>query len=235
MKGSKNDDRLLELWYMGAVKLPVKIYREVGLKEMWDLQEEHRALILDGKAQSELWLVEHAPTLSLGRAEKGANLLAAKEFIEEQGLEIAEINRGGMITYHGPGQIVAYPILDLKQFKLGIRDYVCKLEQTMIDTLDFWTIQASRKKGAPGVYIDGDRKIGSVGIHIRKQVTIHGLALNIDPIMEHFAFIKPCGLDGIEMTSVLDEGYEADWDSALEPFAAAFEKNFNVELIPAKR
>jgi lipoyl(octanoyl) transferase len=217
------------------MNLGVKIYREVGLKDMWDLQEAHRAKMLEGKAESELWLVEHAPTLSLGRAEKGNNLLQAKEFIEEQGLEVAEINRGGMITYHGPGQIVAYPIIDLKKFNLGIRDYVCKLEQTMIDTLQFWDLTAERKKGAPGVYIDEDRKIGSIGIHVRKQVSIHGLALNIDPIMEHFAFIKPCGLDGIEMTSVYEEGFEASWDSALEPFVVAFEKNFNVDLVPATK
>lgn len=202
---------------------------------MWDLQEELRTKILLGKAQSELWLVEHIPTLSLGRAEKGENLLQAKAFIQEQGLDIVEINRGGAITYHGPGQIVAYPILDLKKFGLGIRDYVCKLEQTMIDTLAYWDIKAERKKGAPGVYIDGNRKIGSVGIHVRKQVSIHGLALNIDPIMEHFAFIRPCGLDDIEMTSVADEGFEASWDSALEPFVVAFEKNFKCELVPAKK
>ncbi len=202
---------------------------------MWDLQEALRTKIMEGKAQSELWIVEHIPTLSLGRAEKGENLLQAKEFIQDQGLDMVEINRGGAITYHGPGQIVAYPILDLKKFSLGIRDYVCKLEQTMIDTLAYWDITAERKKGAPGVYIDGNRKIGSVGIHVRKQVSIHGLALNIDPIMEHFAFIKPCGLDGIEMTSVADEGFEVSWDSALEPFAQAFEKNFNCHLVGAKQ
>lgn len=216
------------------MNLPVKIYRDVGLADMWELQEEARNAIFEGKSDGELWLVEHIPTLSLGRAEKGQNLLEAKEFIQEQGLDIAEINRGGMITYHGPGQIVAYPIIDLKKFGLGIRDYVCKLEQTMIDTLQSWRIKADRKKGSPGVYVDGNRKIGSVGIHVRKGVSIHGLALNIDPIMEHFAFIRPCGLDDIEMTSVSDEGHEATWDSAIEPFAVAFEKNFNFTLVPAK-
>ena len=216
------------------MKLPVKIFRGVGLKDMWDLQEVHRDRILDHKSEPELWLVEHIPTLSLGRAEKGQNILQAKEFIEEQGLEIAEVNRGGMIAYHGPGQIVAYPIVDLKKLNLGIKDYVCKLEQVMIDTIDNWGLKAERKKGAPGIYIEGNRKIGSIGIHVRKQVSIHGLALNIDPIMEHFAFIKPCGLDDIEMTSVADEGFEASWDSALEPFAYAFEKNFKCELVSAK-
>ncbi len=217
------------------MNLPVKIYREVGLKDMWDLQEKARNKIFDGQSSGELWLVEHIPTLSLGRAEKGQNLLQAQEFIHEQGLDIAEVNRGGMITYHGPGQIVAYPIIDLKKFNLGIRDYVCKLEQTMIDTLMHWQIKAQRKKGAPGVYIDGYKKIGSIGIHVRKGVSIHGLALNIDPIMEHFALIKPCGLDGIEMTSVSDEGYGETWDSALEPFVFAFEKNFHCNLIPASK
>lgn len=204
----------------------------MGLTDMWDLQEKARDQIFEGKSDGELWLVEHIPTLSLGRAEKGQNFLEAKEFIQEQGLDIAEINRGGMITYHGPGQIVAYPIIDLKKFNLGIRDYVCKLEQAMIDTVKNWNIKADRKKGSPGVYVDGNRKIGSIGIHVRKGVSIHGLALNIDPIMEHFAFIRPCGLDDIEMTSVSDEGHEATWDSALEPFVIAFEKNFNCHLVP---
>lgn len=217
------------------MNLPVKIYRDVGLADMWELQEKARNAIFEGQSDGELWLVEHIPTLSLGRAEKGQNLLEAKEFILEQGLDIAEINRGGMITYHGPGQIVAYPIIDLKKFNLGIRDYVCKLEQTMIDTLQFWRIKADRKKGSPGVYVDGNRKIGSIGIHVRKGVSIHGLALNIDPIMEHFAFIRPCGLDDIEMTSVSDEGHEATWDSSIEPFVIAFEKNFNCSLVPAPK
>jgi lipoyl(octanoyl) transferase len=216
------------------MELPVKIFRGVGLQDIWEMQEALRDRIFAGESDSELWLVEHVPTLSLGRGEKGDNILVARDFIESQGLEIVEINRGGMITYHGPGQLVVYPILDLKKYKLGIRDYVCKLEQTMIDTLKFWSIEADRKKGSPGVYIDNG-KIGSVGIHIRKQVSIHGLALNIDPILEHFAFIRPCGLTDIEMTSVSNEGYGADWDDAIEPFALAFEKNFNCSLIPAKK
>ncbi len=211
------------------MKLTTKIYRDVDLQSMWDLQEELRAQILAGKSDGEVWLVEHIPTLSLGRAEKGENILQAREFIQDQGLDIVEINRGGAITYHGPGQIVAYPVIDLKKFGLGIRNYVCKLEQTMIDTLKTWSIEAGRKKSAPGVYID-NRKIGSVGIHVRKQVSIHGLALNVCPNLEHFSFIRPCGLTDIEMTSVRKEGRDVSLEESFKVFASTFQKVFDCNL-----
>lgn len=209
--------------------LPVKIFRNVGLKEMWDLQEKLRNQILLDGAQNELWLVEHRPTLSLGRGEKGENMFFPKEFLEEKGFEVAEINRGGAITYHGPGQLVAYPVINLRDFDLGVRDYVHILEQMMIETLETWNISAERKEKAPGVYI-ANRKIGSVGIHIRKQVSIHGIALNIHPNLEHFSFIRPCGLTDIEMTSVQKEGQNVSLEEAFDVFSSVFKRYFPIPL-----
>ena len=209
--------------------MPIHIFRDVGLTEMWEKQEKLRHRMLTENAADELWLVEHRPTLSLGRGEKGQNMFFPKEYLESQGFEVAEINRGGMVTYHGPGQLVAYPILNLKNRNLGVREYVQGLEQTMIDTLAHWDIAAGRKEKSPGVYIE-NRKIGSVGIHIRKQVSIHGIALNISPNLEHFSFIRPCGLIDIEMTSVTREGKEVTLEQAFEVYAKSFENVFRIPL-----
>ena len=131
----------------------------------------------------EVWLVEHEPVFTLGQAGK-----------PEQ------------VTYHGPGQIVAYPLLDLKRLKVGVRDYVCKIEQAIIDTLDEWNIEAARKDGAPGVYVNG-AKIASLGIRVRRGCTFHGLAFNITgDSTGAFQRINPCGYQGLQVVALQDFG-----------------------------
>ncbi|MEZ4704311.1 MAG: lipoyl(octanoyl) transferase LipB [Bdellovibrionota bacterium] len=170
-------------------------------QEVWDLQEAHRDAMLEGKAQSTLFFVEHPPTFTMGRGEKGENLKQAESMYREMGFDMVWVNRGGKVTYHGPGQLVAYPVFDLRVYRMGVKDFVCALEKVMIQTLAHFDIQARCREGLIGTWV-GENKIGSIGIHVKKSVSIHGLALNVSPIMEHFSLIDPCGIAGVSMVSM---------------------------------
>ena len=148
----------------------------------------------------ELWLVEHAPIFTLGQAGKPEHVLLPGD------IPVLHVDRGGQVTYHGPGQLVAYPLLDLKRLKIGVRDYVCKIEQAIIDTLGEWNIGAARKDGAPGVYVNG-AKIASLGIRVRRGCTFHGLAFNVSgACLPPFARINPCGYAGLQVVAMEDLG-----------------------------
>lgn len=147
----------------------------------------------------ELWLVEHDPVFTLGQAGKDEHVLMPGD------IPVLHVDRGGQVTYHGPGQIVLYPLLDLRRLKVGVKDYVCRIEQAMIDTLADWNIDAQRREGAPGVYVNG-AKIGALGIRVRHGCTFHGLAFNIAMDLEPFMRINPCGYAGLQVTSMLDLG-----------------------------
>ena len=150
--------------------------------------------------EDELWFVEHEPVFTLGQAGKPEHVLMPGE------IPVIHVDRGGQVTYHGPGQIVAYPLLDLKRLKIGVRDYVCRIEQAIIDTLDTWTIGAARKDGAPGVYVNG-AKIASLGIRVRRGCTFHGLAFNITGAsLPPFSRINPCGYAGLQVVALADLG-----------------------------
>ena len=150
-------------------------------------------------AGHELWLVEHEPVFTLGQAGRPEHVLAAGD------IPVLRTNRGGQVTYHGPGQLVAYPLVDLRRLKLGVREFVCKIEQALIDTLATWDIVALRREGAPGVYVDG-AKIGALGLRVRRGCSFHGLAFNVGMDLEPFARINPCGYEGLRVTQVLDLG-----------------------------
>ena len=123
-------------------------------------------------------------------------------------------------------------MLDLKKLKLGIKDYVCKLEQTMIDTLQIFGLLAARKDGIPGVYLN-HKKIGSLGIHVKKFVSIHGIALNVSANLDHFSVITPCGIQNMEMTSMKNEGVQTSLDEVAKVYAGIFEKIMHCTLEPA--
>jgi len=147
----------------------------------------------------ELWLVEHDPVFTLGQAGKPEHVLAAGD------IPVLRTNRGGQVTYHGPGQLVAYPLVDLRRLNIGVREFVCRIEQALIDTLAQWQIRAVRKEGAPGVYVDG-AKIGALGLRVRRGCTFHGLAFNVAMDLEPFSRINPCGYQGLQVTSVIKSG-----------------------------
>jgi lipoyl(octanoyl) transferase len=167
----------------------------------------------------ELWLVEHEPVFTLGQAGRPEHVLAPGT------IPVLHVDRGGQVTYHGPGQIVAYPLLDLRRLKIGVRDYVHRIEQAVIDTLADWNIGARRREGAPGVYVD-DAKVAALGIRVRRGCSFHGLAFNIAMDLEPFSRINPCGYAGLRVTSMLDLGgpssLEAVERQLLDHLAAQF-------------
>jgi lipoyl(octanoyl) transferase len=153
----------------------------------------------DADTPDELWLLEHDPVFTLGQAGKLEHVLAAGD------IPVIPVDRGGQVTYHGPGQIVAYPLLDLRRLGIGVRDLVCRIEQAIIDTLAHWNIGAVRREGAPGVYVN-DAKIAALGLRVRRGCTFHGLAFNVNMDLEPFRRINPCGYQGLQVTQMVDLG-----------------------------
>lgn len=153
----------------------------------------------DEATPDELWVVEHEPVFTLGQAGKPEHVLMPGD------IPVVHVDRGGQVTYHGPGQLVVYPLLDIRRLKVGVRDYVCRIEQAIIDTLLEWNIIAVRRAGAPGVYV-GDAKVAALGIRVRRGCTFHGLAFNVAMDLEPFRRINPCGYAGLAVTSVHDLG-----------------------------
>ena len=170
----------------------------------------------------ELWLVEHDPVFTLGQAGKPEHVLAPGD------IPVLKVDRGGQVTYHGPGQLVAYPLLDLKRLGIGVREYVCRIEQALIDTLSGWGIHAQRRAGAPGVYVDSGAKIAALGIRVRRGCSFHGLAFNIAMDLEPFRRINPCGYAGLDVASVVECGGPASLEAAQAPLVAALAVQFGL-------
>lgn len=190
------------------------------------IQRERNQALVDGKAGPVILLVEHPPVITLTRRAR-PNLLADDETLAKLGVTTAETDRGGDITYHGPGQLVVYPILKLSDFGLNLSSYMRLLERAVIDTIANWGITGHTECGATGVWIkqddQPDAKICAMGVRIRKNTTLHGLALNVAPVMEHFNLIVPCGLEDRPVTSMrqlLGEGCPT-MAKAKDVFAAA--------------
>lgn len=174
----------------------------------------------------ELWVVEHEPVFTLGQAGKAEHVLMPGD------IPVIHVDRGGQVTYHGPGQIVVYPLLDLKRLKVGVREYVERIEQAVIDTLGEWNIGASRRDGAPGVYVAG-AKVAALGIRVRRGCTFHGLAFNVAMDLEPFSRINPCGYEGLQVTSVLDLGGPSGMDAVKPVLLDALASQFGLRLEPA--
>jgi lipoyl(octanoyl) transferase len=153
----------------------------------------------DAATPDELWIVEHERVFTLGQAGKWEHVLLPGD------IPVVPVDRGGQVTYHGPGQIVAYPLVDLRRLGIGIRELVNRIEQAIIDTLATWNIEALRKEGAPGVYVAG-AKIGALGLRVRRGCTFHGLAFNVNMDLEPFHRINPCGFQNLAVTQVMDLG-----------------------------
>ncbi len=170
-------------------RLGVRDYQSVW-RAMSDFTD-HR----DADTPDEIWLVEHPPVFTQGQAGKPEHLLAV------EGIPLVQTDRGGQVTYHGPGQLVAYPLLNLRRYKLGVRDLVTLLESTLVTLLAAYGIDAYAKPDAPGVYVEG-AKIASLGLRVRRGCSFHGLALNVDMDLTPFAQINPCGYAGLAMVDM---------------------------------
>lgn len=170
-----------------------------------DLQRDVAKARLNGALTEDvLLLVEHPPVITLGRSTKQGNLLASLDLLASRGVELFDVERGGDITFHGPGQLVGYPILDLQAHTPDLHWYLRELEELMIRTLAKWEIVASRNVGKTGVWV-ASRKIASIGVHARQWVTWHGFALNVTTDLSYFDLMVPCGIPDVRMTSVEGE------------------------------
>ena len=172
----------------------------VAYGDAWALQKSLLAARQAGAVPDTVLFVEHPPVITLGRAARASNVLAAPAMLAARGIEVFQIERGGDVTYHGPGQLVAYPIVDLRGFDEDVGRYVRTLEAALIDALAAWQITAERVAGFPGVWVAG-AKVAAIGVAVKRKVTMHGFALNVDPDLAAFDLINPCGL-GRPVTSI---------------------------------
>jgi len=149
----------------------------------------------DGNTPDEIWLVEHPPVFTQGQAGRAEHLLAPGD------IPVIQVDRGGQVTYHGPGQIVAYTLIDIKRLELGVRELVTGIEDAVLGVLESYGVKAQRLAGAPGIYVDGV-KIASLGLRVRRGKSFHGLALNVSMDLEPFQRINPCGFQGMQVTNL---------------------------------
>lgn len=190
----------------------------------WDLQKQLVEARKKNEISDQLLFVEHPHVITMGRNGKVENLLAGADVLEKTGIDYVQINRGGDVTYHGPGQIVGYPILDLREWKRDVVAYVRALEQVMIDALVDLGVPAERSGGCTGVWV-GDAKIAAIGIHISRWVTSHGFALNVDNELSYFRYIVPCGLTR-PVTSLRELGCTASREQVIERLKVHFAEQF---------
>lgn len=175
-------------------------------------------------------LLEHPPVLTMGRSANAQHVLAAPEILAARGVQVHEVGRGGDVTYHGPGQLVAYPIIDLKPDRKDVRKYVASLEETMIRTCANFGLAAGRVEGLNGAWI-GDRKLGAVGVRISRWVTMHGLALNVNSDLREFEMIVPCGIQDKGVTSLSAElGRTVHVGDVFEPLAQHFAELYDADI-----
>lgn len=177
-----------------------------------------------------LFLVEHNPVVTLGKHAKENNVLFSEEMLHERGVGVFHIERGGDVTYHGPGQLVAYPIVDLERHHLGVKDYVNLLEETVIRTIAEFGVKGERVPGASGVWIDAgtpfERKICALGVKCSRFITMHGLALNVNTDLSGFSLINPCGFTDKGVTSLARElGHSVDMEKVKDLLTNQFLKN----------
>ena len=217
-------------------------YIDLGLKDYkdcWDYQEELLKEVSDDKqetkkpsAKNHFLLVEHPHVYTLGKSGDEKNLLAAGDFLKKIEATFYKINRGGDITYHGPGQIVGYPIIDLENYKIGVREYIEKMEKAIIETIAEYGLIGDLKEGATGVWLDAGhkvraRKICAIGVRVSRYVTMHGFALNVNTDLRYFNYINPCGFATYGVTSIQQElGREIQMDEVKSMLKEKFNQLF---------
>ena len=235
----------------------------MGYGECWDLQRLLFARLLDSKSSSgqnsvalsdsqradilewdkiveancggELLIVEHNPVYTLGKSGKSENMLVSEEYLRSIGAEFFHIDRGGDVTFHGPGQVVGYPILDLEQVGIGLREYIDSIEGAVIELCAEYGIVAGRVEGASGVWLDGGtaraRKICAIGVKSSRSVTMHGFALNVNTDLRYFNHINPCGFADRGVTSLQKElGREVSMEEVKEKVINHLSEKLNVKI-----
>ena len=193
------------------------IVKDLGVAEYRPVEEAMRDFTLSRRedTEDELWLVEHHPVFTLGANGNPAHALNL------HAIPLVETDRGGQITYHGPGQLVAYPLIDLRRQKMGVREMVSRLEKTVIAILADEGLEAYARKDAPGVYIN-ERKIAALGLRVKRGACYHGVSFNIDMNLLPFSYINPCGYAGMEVIDLATLGIRLTMDEAKQRFVSAF-------------
>ena len=197
----------------------------------WKLQSDIVSARVKGIIDTDIILfLEHPTVFTLGRRGGLDHLLVSEEFLKTSGIPIVHVERGGNITFHGPGQLVVYPIVNLKARSIGVVDFVAALEDIMLATVQTWGIAAERNSANRGIWI-GNNKLGSIGLAIRKGISFHGLALNVNIDLTPFSWIQPCGLEGVCMTSMKKElGSELSMDDVCTAVKKQFESVLDLKL-----
>ncbi len=195
------------------------------------VQQQHVEALKQGSGLDTLLFVEHPHVVTIGRNGKEQHVLAGAEILERTGIELYETDRGGDVTYHGPGQVVGYPILDLREWRRDVRAYFRGVEQALIDALGKLGVSAERipEPGFEGVWVNGG-KIAAIGIHISRWITSHGFALNVETDLSYFKYIVPCGLTK-PVCSLRSVGNQASREEVKRAISASFAQQFEYELM----
>lgn len=202
--------------------------------DAWALQKSLVAARQQGGIADGLILLEHEPVFTIGRSTRAEHLIFPREYLISQGFGVYDIERGGSITYHGPGQLVGYPILDLRAYNEDIVKFMRSLEETLLRALADFGIAAQRVRGYPGAWV-GEEKIAAVGVAVKRKVTMHGFALNVDSDLQHFNYINPCGLNrpATSMARVL--GHPVDMAEVRAAYLRRFSEIYDLTLSPTTR
>src|SRR5215207_2484224 len=205
----------------------------VPYTEAWEMQRQLQARRQREEIGDLLLLLEHPPVYTRGRRSQPKELPMGAEWYEAQGIEVRDTDRGGLVTYHGPGQLVAYPIVDLRGYGDDVHEYVRGLERTTVAALGEAGVRAGPIEGLTGIWV-GTRKIGSIGLHVSRGVTTHGLAVNVNNDLQPFEWVVPCGIEGVSMTSLSRElCAEQDFDAFAETLVAAYARIFERDPVAA--
>lgn len=226
VESGRREGSVLEVYQAGRVPYD----------EAFQIQQElARRMAKSGlTGRGALILLEHPPVITIGRRGSVDHVVAPSSILEREQVEIREVNRGGDVTYHGPGQIVGYPIINLREYGNDVHEHMRRLERVLIATLAEYGVASRQEAGYTGVWVD-DRKIASIGIAVTHWVAYHGFALNVDPKLEHFDLIVPCGLRGVSMTSLTREaGRAIDVQEVRERLVAHFRNEFGFSLVETR-
>ena len=224
-------------------KVKFQNLRRIRYKEAWEYQERLFEAAIEAKLNKEadrkqfLLFCEHEPVYTLGKSGNAQNLLIAEHICRQKNIDYFPIDRGGDITFHGPGQLVVYPIIDLENFGIGVKKYVSMLEDVVIEVLKSYNIIGEKDDKAMGVWVDAKhparaRKICAIGIRVSRYITMHGLALNVNTDLSYFSYINPCGFTDKAVTSMEKElGRKVDFEEVQERMKNAFYRVFGVQLV----
>ncbi len=210
---------------MNKLTLNVMDLGRRAYQETWNLQQEIHAKRVKSAIPDTLILVEHPHVYTLGKNADQQNLIATQEYLKKRGIDVIQVDRGGDITYHGPGQLVGYPIFNLKSHMISVRRYVATVEEVLINLLKEYHIQGRRLQGLTGVWVDNE-KVAALGMRVSKWVTMHGFALNVFTDLSLFGGIIPCGITTKGITRLADLDPTVQWEEVKSKVVAQFKSLF---------